>query len=369
MGLHLIPNDLNINFVGYRRIAYAVSILLILAGFTSIAVKGGLSYGIDFAGGATVQIQFDQPISDETLKESLEGAKLPGLAVQQYSENGKEYLLRISIEEESSTAIREMVQTSLTQHLGGAGFKIVRLEMVGPKVGADLRTQALQALYFAILIISIYVSGRFEYRWFTAGFIAVALMGSMYVLENFLGLGKAYLVGVALLLTILLCWRFKLIFALGAIVSILHDVLIIVGLFSLMNKEFDLTIIAALLTVVGYSLNDTIIVYDRIRENLRGNINAPLSVIINRSINQTMSRTVLTSGTTLLVIAALLIWGGGIIHDFALVMFLGVFIGTASSMFVASPVLLAFGDTVISHSHKEQDRRARGADGRIAAQV
>ena len=369
MGLHLIPNDLNIDFVGYRKVAYGLSILLILAGFASILFKGGLTYGIDFAGGATVQIQFAQPISDETLKKSLESANLPGLAVQQYSEDGTEYLLRVSVEEESSTSIRESVQKALDTHLQGVNFEILRLEMVGPKVGADLRAKALQAMYVAILIISIYISGRFEYRWFTAGFIAVALIGSMYVLENFLGVGQEYLVAAALVLTVILCWRFKLIFALGAIVSILHDVLIIVGVFSLMNKEFDLTIIAALLTVVGYSLNDTIIVYDRIRENLRGNETTPLSVIINRSINQTMSRTVLTSLTTLIVIGALLIWGGGIIHDFALVMFLGVFIGTASSMFVASPVLLAFGDTVISHAHREQDRRARDADGRIAPQV
>lgn len=369
MGLHLIPNDLDINFVGYRKIAYGLSILLILVGFASIIFKGGLTYGIDFAGGATVQIKFAQPISDETLKQSLEGVALPGLAVQQYNKDGTEYLLRISAAEESSTRIRETVQKALTDRLGGISFEVPRLEMVGPKVGADLRAKALQAMYFAILIISIYVSGRFEYRWFTAGFIAVALMGSMYVLEHFLGVGPEYLVAAALTLTVVLCWRFKLIFALGAIVSILHDVLIIVGLFSLMNKEFDLTIIAALLTVVGYSLNDTIIVYDRIRENLRGNLNTPLSTIINRSINQTMSRTILTSGTTLLVIAALLIWGGGIIHNFALVMFLGVIIGTASSMFVASPVLLAFGDTVVSHAHKEEDRRARDAEGRIAPQV
>ena len=188
---------------------------------------------------------------------------------------------------------------------------------------------------------------------------------------TWLGLGKEYLVGAALLVTIGLCWKFRLIFALGSIVSILHDVLITVGLFALMGKEFDLTIIAALLTVVGYSLNDTIIVYDRIRENLHHDRHTSLANIINHSINQTLSRTILTSGTTMLVILCLLIWGGGIIHDFALVMFIGVFVGTLSSMFVASPVLLAFGEGVINRDdiQPKKDTRPRDTDGRLAAQV
>ena len=183
-------------------------------------------------------------------------------------------------------------------------------------------------------------------------------------------INKMAVVLFAVIVTMLLCWKFKLIFALGAIVSILHDVLITVGLFSILDKEFDLTIIAALLTLVGYSLNDTIIVYDRIRENLRNDSVSPFADIINRSINQTLSRTVLTSGTTLLVIVALLIWGGGIIFDFSLVMFIGVIVGTASSIFVASPVLLAFSDSIDRNSFRpKEDKRARDTDGRLAAQV
>lgn len=369
MGLRLIPNNLNIDFVGLRKISYAVSILLILAGIASLIIKGGPRYGIDFAGGATVQIKFEQPISDENLKKSLAGADLPGLVVQQFDDIGTSYLLRISSVEETTSGIGEAVSATLDSSLGGQKYEIQRLEMVGPKVGANLRAQALEAMYYAILLMGIYISGRFEQRWFTAGFIACALGGAMFGL-GYLGVNKMFLVLAAVLLTIVLCWKCKLTFALGAIVSMLHDAIVIVGIFSLLDKEFDLTIIAALLTLVGYSLNDTIIVYDRIRENLRNDVVTPLAEVINRSINQTMSRTVLTSLTTLFVVISLLIWGGGIIFDFALVMFIGIFVGTASSIFVASPILLAFGKSMNREDFRpKQDRRARDADGRLAAQV
>jgi preprotein translocase subunit SecF len=316
-----------------------------------------------------VQIRFAQPVSDEELKKSLEGANLPDLVVQQFDSEGTSYLLRISSVEETSTGISQTVRDALDSRLSGTSYEIQRLEMVGPKVGADLRAQAMEALYFAILLMAIYISGRFEHRWFTAGIIACALGGSMFGL-GYLELNKMYLVLAAVVLTMVLCWKFKLVFALGALVSMLHDVLITVGLFSLLDKEFDLTIIAALLTLVGYSLNDTIIVYDRIRENLHNDIVSPFKDIINRSINQTLSRTVLTSGTTLLVITALLIWGGGVIFDFALIMFIGVIVGTASSIFVASPVLLAFNEDIKREDFRpKEDKRARGADGRLAAQV
>jgi preprotein translocase subunit SecF len=369
MALRLIPHDLNIDFVGLRRISYVVSVLLILAGLVCLVVKGGPRYGIDFSGGATVQVRFEQALSDESVKKSLEGTDLPGLVVKQFDDTGNTYLLRISTDDETSEGIGDTVTRALNSSLGGAEYEIQRMEMVGPKVGADLRAQALEALYYAILLIAIYISGRFEQRWFTAGFIACALGGAMFGL-GYLGVDKVWLVPFAVVLTIALCWRFKLIFALGAIVSMLHDVLITVGIFALLDKEFDLTIIAALLTLVGYSLNDTIIVYDRIRENLCNDVVTPLGEVINRSINQTLSRTVLTSGTTLFVILALLVFGGGIIFDFALVMCIGVVVGTLSSIFVASPVLLAFKNDINREDFRPRvDKRPRGEDGRLAAQV
>ncbi|MDL2266706.1 protein translocase subunit SecF [Desulfovibrio sp. OttesenSCG-928-G15] len=369
MGRYIIRHTLKIDFIGLRKLAYGVSAVAILIGLASLVVKGGPQYGIDFAGGATVQIKFDKPISDEDLKRSLDGSALPGLVVQQFDSEGLTYLLRISSVEENSSGITKSVNDALQASLGGATYEIQRLEMVGPKVGADLRAQAVEAMYYAILLIAIYISGRFEKRWFTAAFITCALGGMMFGL-GYIGLNKMILVLAAILLTMFLCWKFRLIFALGAIISILHDVLITVGIFSLLNKEFDLTIIAALLTLVGYSLNDTIIVYDRIRENLTNDTVTPLGDVINGSINQTLSRTILTSGTTLFVIISLLLFGGGIIFDFALVMFIGVIVGTASSIFVASPVLLTFSQYIDRESFRvKKDTRARDEDGRVAAQV
>ena len=359
MGLHLIPNNLNIDFVGIRRISYILSILLILAGAISLAVKGGPRYGIDFAGGTVAQIRFQHSIQEDTLKKALAEIGHPGLVVQSFgNDGGFTYLIRVSSTDAKSSEIRDDILAALDKNTPGNPLEIQRLESVGPKVGADLRSKAVEAMYFATLIIAIYISGRFEHRWVVAALMAASLAGGMYLLE-LAGVGKAFLVLAAMLMTVVLCWKLKLIFALGAIVSILHDVLITVGIFSLLGKEFDLTIIAALLTIVGYSLNDTIIVYDRIRENLHSCRGEKLSVIINRSINQTLSRTVLTSGTTLIVITSLLLFGGGIIHDFALVMFIGVFVGTASSMFVASPVLLVFGDTVVAQAEAEEKAKAQ----------
>ena len=152
------------------------------------------------------------------------------------------------------------------------------------------------------------------------------------------------LVCAALAITVIVCWRLKLNFALGAVIGLLHDVLSTLGLLSLLGREIDLNVVAALLTLIGYSLNATIIVYDRIRENLRSGNSGDLSVIINRSLNQTLSRTILTSGTTFVAVLALFLLGGGVIHDFALTMLIGVVLGTFSSIYVASPVLLAFGN-------------------------
>ncbi|MDR1242949.1 MAG: protein translocase subunit SecF [Deltaproteobacteria bacterium] len=369
MGLHLVPNDLNIDFVGFRRISYIISAVLIIVGISSIIIKGGLRYGIDFEGGAVIQIKFDNAISDETIKNALADSELPGLVVQGFGDDSTGYLLRVSMQDNASAAaIRESVDTDLHSKLAGEKYEISRLEIVGPKVGADLRSKALGALYLATLLMAVYVSGRFEHRWGTAVLMAAGLSGSIYILD-LLGLPKGWQVCGVALSTLFICWRLKLAFALGALISVIHDLLVTVGLFSILNKEFDLTIIAALLTVVGYSINDTIIVYDRIRENFRADKKASLATIINNSINQTLSRTVLTSGTTLMVIVALLILGGDIIHDFALALLIGIAIGTFSSIFVASPILMTFENTLRSRQAKEEEASRLAARRRAAPQV
>jgi len=219
--------------------------------------------------------------------------------------------------------------------------EIRRVEMVGPQVGEDLRKKALFAMFYALLFITIYISGRFELKWMLSGVVAAALIGAVYIF-NLFNVSIPFLIGAALIVTLVIFWFLELKYAMGAIVALIHDVIITVGIFSLMDIEFTLPIIAALLTIIGYSLNDTIIVFDRIRENLRRYHKKPLAFIVNRSINETLGRTVLTSLTTLMVVVTLFMLGGGIIHDFAFALIIGVAVGTYSSIYVASPILLAW---------------------------
>jgi preprotein translocase subunit SecF len=196
-------------------------------------------------------------------------------------------------------------------------------------------------MFFALLFITVYISGRFELKWLISAVMAIALALAVYFL-NLIELSIPALMAAAMVVTLVLFWFLNLKYAMGAIVALVHDVTITIGLFSIFGKEFTLPIIAALLTIIGYSLNDTIIVFDRIRENLRKHHKQPLAFIINKSVNETLGRTILTSLTTLVVVITLFIYGGGIIHDFAFALIVGVLIGTYSSIFVASPVLLAW---------------------------
>ena len=224
----------------------------------------------------------------------------------------------------------------------GNVVEIRRVEMVGTQVGKDLREKALFAMFYALLGITIYISYRFESKLaLRSGVMAGALVGAVYLLSLF-NVSVPYLMAAALIVTLSLFWFLELKYAMGAIVALIHDVTITVGIFSIFDIEFTLPIIAALLTIIGYSLNDTIIIFDRIRENLRKYQKKTPELLINRSVNETLSRTILTSLTTLVVVVALFVLGGGIIHDFAFAMIVGVFIGTYSSIYVASPILLAW---------------------------
>ena len=347
MGFSILRQEPHFDFISWRRIAYIASLAVVLLGVFGFFWRGGLRYGVDFAGGVAVQAAFASPAGDERIKAALAMAELPGLAVQQFGDGGRDYLIRFSTPDIPAENIRATVLDTLTGAFPDNAVTIQRLEVVGPKVGADLRNAALGAMYYAILLITVYISGRFEHRWFVAAFMAAALSGGVYA-ASLLGVNMVWRVVIALILTLIICWKLSLNFALGAMVSLLHDVILTVGLLVLMGKEFDLNVIAALLTVIGYSLNDTIIIFDRIRENLRnqkGKHLQPMTQIVNDSCNQTLSRTILTSGTTTVAALSLFVLGGGVIHDFALTMLIGVIVGTYSSIFVASPVLLVFGDT------------------------
>lgn len=291
--MQLIKSDTNIDFVGKRKIALIFSLLLIGVGIISLISKGGPDYGIDFAGGTLVQVRFDVATDAANIKKALEDMKLGSLVVQQFGDDENEFMIRMERSSAELKGLSREVQDSLTAAYGADKVEVRRTEMVGPQVGKELRLKGLKAILYAMLGILVYISWRFEFR-----------------------------------------------FAVGAIVALIHDVVITLGFFSLFGKEIDLPIIAAFLAIIGYSLNDTIVVYDRVRENLGRYNKESFSFIVNRSINDTLSRTLLTSGTTLLVVMALFVLGGGVIHNFAFAMLIGIMIGTYSSVFVASPILI-----------------------------
>ena len=339
MAFAFIKHDTKIDFIGKRHIAYAISILLLLVGLGSALWGNGLRMGIDFAGGVIVQVQFAQPVEDEVLKKSLDVPELPGISTQRFGEGTRDYLLRFSSAENTdAAALRTNVLTALAKAFPGNDVEIQRLEMVGPKVGDDLTNKALGALYYATLLIAVYISGRFEQRWMAGVAMAAVLWGGMY-LAGLTGLSMGWLVLVALGITLVVCFVLKLNFALGALVGLIHDVFITVGLLSLMGVEIDLNVMAALLTLVGYSLNDTIIVYDRIRENLKiRRRSESMTEMVDNSIWQTMGRSIYTVGTSLFAVVSIFLWGGETIRNFAFAMLVGFSSGAYTSTLLAGPL-------------------------------
>lgn len=339
--MQFIKPDINIDFVGKRKIAAFISIALIIGTILSLVIHKGPKYGIDFAGGTLVQVKFTSPVNIKDIKSALFSMDLESSSVQQFGEGSEnEYLIRtespITTDEAFSSHIQNALQSST-----GTDVDIRRVEMVGPQVGKDLRRKALFAMFFALLFITIYISWRFEQKLMISGVVAGSLMMAVYVLSIF-NMPMSFLIASALVISLILFWFLELKYAMGAIVALIHDVTITVGLFSIFDKEFSLPVIAALLTIIGYSLNDTIIVFDRVRENLKKRQKKELDFIINRSLNETLSRTILTSLTTLVVVVSLFVLGGGIIHDFAFAMIVGVVVGTYSSIYVATPMLLTW---------------------------
>jgi len=379
--MQFIQPDINIDFIGKRFIGFSISATLILISLLSLLLHGGPKYGIDFAGGTLIQIKFSDPTTVDTIKDALKPIGITGASIQQYGEaSNNEYLVRADMAYKKLEGLSEKVQAALIKSLSVSTetetseptstiensesasatattqtvsqeavedqtvqptlpAEVRRIEMVGPQVGKDLRKKALMAMFFALLFITIYISGRFEFKWVVSALMALGLIGGVYFFQK-LGISMPFLIVFALILSMVLFWFLRLQYAMGAITALIHDVMITVGIFSIFDKEFTLPIIAALLTIIGYSLNDTIIVFDRIRENSRKLTRDTFDLVINKSINETLSRTILTSLTTLIVVLTLFLFGGGIIHDFAFAMIIGVLIGTYSSIFVASPILL-----------------------------
>ncbi|HAR32634.1 MAG TPA: protein translocase subunit SecF [Desulfobacter sp.] len=338
--MQFIKPGTHIDFMGMRKITFIFSLILILASIVSLIIHNGLNYGIDFAGGTLVQVKFPQKVDVSDIRKGLGGIGLKDVSVQGFGEQEEhEYLIRTSSD---ADALGNQLSDTVSKGLKGATSlepDIRRVEIVGPQVGNDLKEKALLAVFYSLLLITIYISGRFEQKWTIAGITAGALMAAVYFLSVF-NLPMPFLIAAALVVSLVLFWYLQLQYAIGAIVALIHDVTITVGVFSLLNLDFSLQIIAALLTIIGYSLNDTIIVFDRIRENIKGiSDHSLVPDLFNRSINETLSRTILTSGTTLIVLVALFLLGGEIIHNFAFAMIIGIVVGTYSSIFIATPIV------------------------------
>jgi preprotein translocase subunit SecF len=363
MSIELIKPDVNLNFIKNRRWTFLISGVMMAVSIVSRIAHKGLNLGVDFTGGALIQARFTTPAATpDSVRDALSSAGFTVASVQDYGEGGDtEYL--INVQNDLGTGDQELsVQAlaALNGAFGADGVEVRRQEMVGPKVGDDLRQKALYAVYYSVLVIIIYITGRFEKRWWAALMFAAILLGVIYIVSLF-GVGVGTLIVTALAVTCVTCFYMRFTYALGGIVALMHDVLITVGAFSLLGKEITLSFVAAILTIIGYSLNDSIIVFDRIRENRSRNRKGDYSSIINKSINETLSRTIITSGTTLIALLSLFFLGGPVNKDFALALTIGIAVGTFSSICIASPVLLLFGAKPSAPNQAKQAEAAGGA--------
>jgi preprotein translocase subunit SecF len=337
--MEIFKSKLNIDFIGKRYFGYILSGLCLLVTIALLLLRGGPNYGVDFTGGVVVQVKLEKKHAPAEIREALAGTELEDCIIQEFGEaKAFEYLIRVTNPDIQVAGLGEKTQKALSERLGEKA-DIRQVEMVGPQVGEELRKKALYAIFYALLIMAVYISGRFEQKWLMAIIMAACLIAASSF-AAILGVGVVWLIFIALFVTVALCWFLTLRFAMGAIVSLIFDVLITLGAFALTDREVSLSIVAALLTIVGYSINDKIVVYDRIRETLGRFRKTAFKDIINISINETLSRTILTGTTTLIVLIVLLIFGGPVIHDFAFALLVGIITGTYSSIFVASPILL-----------------------------
>lgn len=296
--MELIRPGFRVDFIGYRKYAYILSGILIAISLASLFFIRGLNYGIDFAGGLELQVAFKDSVEIGDVRNAMRTVGLEQAAIQSVSGGeANEFLIRMhQIEEDPTKSISTVAENALFQAFGKEKVDIRRAEVVGAAVSKDLKTKGLLSILYACIGLLVYI-------WI----------------------------------------RFELSYSVGAIAALVHDVIITMGLFSLLQKEMSLTIIAALLTIVGYSLNDTIVIFDRIRENIKKQTGSfDLASLMSDSISQTLSRTVLTALTVFLVALCLFLLGGNVIHDFAFAMLVGVVVGTYSSMYIASPIVLLF---------------------------
>lgn len=288
-------NDLNIDFIGKRKIAMMVSVVALVICLLAILIRG-FDFGLDFTGGTVIELGYQQPAELSDIRATLEQEGIDAATIQYFGSRTDVLVRMAPLEgEEDSAKLSDRVYRALDQASAGE-VELRRVEFVGPQVGEELREKGGLAVLFSLIGILVYVALRFEWR-----------------------------------------------FAVGAVVALIHDVFFTVGMFALFQIPFDLTVLAAVLAVIGYSLNDTIVIFDRVRENFRKMRKGTVLEIINSSINQTLSRTIVTSSTTLLVLVALYVWGGEAMSGFSLALIIGILVGTYSTIYVATAMVIWLG--------------------------
>lgn len=290
--MELIKPGIHIDFVGKMKYAIIFSVILTIICIASVILHGGLNLGIDFAGGSIIQVKFQKDMTADKIRDALKSTRLEKSVIQQFGAN--EFLLRTQESFHDQKLLEENVSKPLTAAFN-KDYEIRRVEIVGSKVGIDFQRKAIFAVILSWMAMLAYIAWRFEFR-----------------------------------------------YALGGIIALVHDVIIIIGTISILKMEFTISILAAIFFIIGFSINDTIVVLDRIRENVKLNPRQKLADTINMSINQTLSRTILTSFTVFLTVIALYIWGGPVLHDLAFSLLVGVVFGTYSSVFISCPIVLFF---------------------------
>jgi preprotein translocase subunit SecF len=288
-----ILSKTDIDFMGWKKISFALSGVLILLGIIALVQigRGKGNLGIDFVGGTTIQLNFKQPVAIDKARAALDKSGFSGASIQLVGEGDTNVLIRLRESEGAS----DKVQTMVRQEFPENPFEIYSIMEIGPAIGQALQRDSLLAIGVSLVAIIIYIAFRFQFK-----------------------------------------------FGMTAAFTTVHDVLAVLGIFYILNKEINLLVITALLTLAGYSLTDTVVIFDRIRENLKRNKKDPLPQVVNNSINEVLSRSVITSLTVILVLIPLVIWGGQVLHDFSVALLLGAVVGSLSSIFVASPILVVW---------------------------
>jgi preprotein translocase subunit SecF len=302
--MELIKPGIHLDFVGKMKYAIIFSVILTTISIASVIIHGGLNLGIDFAGGSIIQVKFQKDMTADKIRGALKSTRLENSIIQQFGLN--EFLIRTAESFHDPKLFEENVNKPLTAAFN-KDYEIRRVEVVGSKVGMDFQRKAIFAVILSWLAMLIYIAWRFEFR-----------------------------------------------YGLGGIIALIHDVIIIIGTISILNMEFTISILAAVFFIIGYSIDDTIVVLDRIRENVKLNPRQKLAETINMSINQTLSRTILTSFTVFLTVIALYIFGGPVLHDLAFSLLVGVVFGTYSSVFISCPIVLLFENLQLSKMKRKK---------------